>query len=182
MNNLSGLLVDSGERVKCDTGSVRERYMGKGRCDLLPIDVIKDIVSCNRKTFKNGPKWIVINDLLEYCSTLNSTLLLKDIEIISGLICERDENYGSREDNFANALLVVSRHFELGLTKYPERNWEKGMPVKWYIDSAIRHMLKCISNWEDEPHLDACLWNIMCAYQTAKWYPKMLDDFVIIEK
>ena len=49
------------------------------------------------------------------------------------------------------------------------------MPVKIYIDSAVRHYLKFLRGDEDEPHDRAFCWNIMCAIWTCKHKPELND-------
>lgn len=63
------------------------------------------------------------------------------------------------------AILRLSKHFEGGAEKYGERNWEKGIPINSFIDSALRHMLKYMAGHEDEDHLVAVAWNVMCAME-----------------
>jgi hypothetical protein len=58
--------------------------------------------------------------------------------------------------------LEVAKHFEEGAKKYGENNWQKGIPVHCYIDSAVRHYLKWLRGDKDEPHDRAFVWNIMC--------------------
>jgi hypothetical protein len=65
-------------------------------------------------------------------------------------------------------VLELAVHFEDGCQKYGERNWEKGMPVKRYLDSGIRHYLKWLRGDEDEPHDRAFVWNMVCAIWTLK--------------
>ena len=59
-------------------------------------------------------------------------------------------------------LLEVAKHFEEGAKKYGENNWQKGIPPKCYIDSAVRHYLKWLRGDKDEPHDRAFVWNLMC--------------------
>lgn len=59
-------------------------------------------------------------------------------------------------------ILEVAKHFEEGAKKYGEHNWQKGIPVKCYIDSAIRHYLKWHRGDQDEPHDRAFVWNLLC--------------------
>ncbi len=66
-------------------------------------------------------------------------------------------------------LRALAIHFEKGCDKYGPRNWEKGIPVARYMDSAIRHLFQFIDGQEDENHLIAALWNVACAYQTILW-------------
>ena len=79
------------------------------------------------------------------------------------------------------AITIAARHFEKGCRKYGERNWEKGQPLSSYYNSAMRHLFKHWLGYDDEPHLDAYLWNAMCYVETAERIrlgilPKRLDD------
>lgn len=38
------MILDSGDRTKYDTGAVRDIKEGKGRCDLMPLDVVGDFM------------------------------------------------------------------------------------------------------------------------------------------
>ena len=73
------------------------------------------------------------------------------------------------------ALLRVARHFEAGATKYGDRNWEKGIPMHSFLDSGIRHLLKYMNGQDDEDHLAAAAWNILCALETEEKRPEMQD-------
>lgn len=53
--------------------------------------------------------------------------------------------------------------YERGAVKYGDRNWEKGQPVSRFIDSAIRHLLKARLGYDDEPHWDMAVFNILGA-------------------
>ena len=64
---------------------------------------------------------------------------------------------------------ALAIHFEKGLAKYPERNWERGVPLNSYFDSALRHITQVISGKDDENHLIAAIFNLVCAYQTILW-------------
>ena len=64
------------------------------------------------------------------------------------------------------AIWALAHHTEKGCVKYGDRNWEKGIPVKNYIDSGLRHLVEAILGLQDENHLAAALWNIACAYET----------------
>jgi hypothetical protein len=39
-----------------------------------------------------------------------------------------------------HALMRLAQLYEVGATKYAARNWEKGIPLDRFIDSAFRHM------------------------------------------
>ncbi|NIV32844.1 MAG: hypothetical protein GWN58_26380, partial [Anaerolineae bacterium] len=40
------------------------------------------------------------------------------------------------------ALWRLAVHFENGAAKYGMRNWEKGIPLHCYLDSAMRHITR----------------------------------------
>lgn len=82
-----------------------------------------------------------------------------------------------------SALLRVSRHMEdaikpdpeTGKPHYPERNWEKGLPLHTMIDSAFRHLAKYMEGWDDEDHLCAAATNLLMALWTEEHRPDMND-------
>lgn len=64
------------------------------------------------------------------------------------------------------ALLRLARHFEAGATKYEPRNWEKGIPLWCYLDSAMRHWTALMAGDRSEDHAAACVWNMVCFMET----------------
>lgn len=75
----------------------------------------------------------------------------------------------------ACALLRIARHMENSLSNYPERNWEKGLPMHSMIDSAMRHLLKYLDGQTDEDHLAAAATNLLMALWTEEKKPDMQD-------
>lgn len=81
------------------------------------------------------------------------------------------------------ALIRVSKHMEdailpdpyTGEVHYPERNWEKGLPIHTMIDSAFRHLAKYVDGWDDEDHLCAAVTNLLMAMWTEEKKPEMQD-------
>ncbi len=150
-------IKDSGERREFDTGAVRDIQEGKGRCDLMPIDVIgefsMDLVIIRIADF------MVTGDRGYFNLALAAFLQKRDWDI-------------------PTMLLETSKHFEDGARKYGEYNWQKGIPIKCYIDSAVRHYWKWLRGDKDEPHDRAFCWNILCAIWTCKHKPE-LNDYVI---
>jgi len=57
----------------------------------------------------------------------------------------------------------VNKHFETGAIKYDLRNWEKGMPVIEFLNSAQRHLDEYLEGNRSEDHLSAAEWNVHCA-------------------
>lgn len=81
------------------------------------------------------------------------------------------------------ALIRISKHMEdaikpdpeTGLPHYPERNWEKGLPLHTMIDSALRHLAKYVDGMDDEDHLCAAATNLLMALWTEEKRPDMND-------
>ena len=147
------MIKDSGNRRVYESGAVRDIQKGKGRCDLMPLDVVAGFfrAGCNDKAAR------VMNKLYEY-QISHSVVYLQDavMDFMNG-DCFPDAN---------TALLEVSKHFEEGAAKYGEHNWQKGIPESSYIDSAVRHYLKWRRGDDDERHDRAFVWNIMCLIWT----------------
>ena len=67
--------------------------------------------------------------------------------------------------SFIGLRRLALRH-EVGSLKYGDgRNWEKGMPISNFIDSALRHICDYMDGKDDEDHLAAAVWNLMCIMQ-----------------
>jgi len=57
-------------------------------------------------------------------------------------------------------LTRLAIHMERGAIKYGPRNWEQGIPLSSFYNSAIRHALAWLRGDTDEDHAAAWLWNI----------------------
>lgn len=158
-------LPDSGDRRKFNSGAVRDMAEGKGRCDLLPLDVVAELTM-------GGTHDKIIGDIHTFQDTGNYHYLIN----IFYVVVEREIF-----ENLPTLFLEVAKHFEAGCAKYGENNWQKGIPVKFYIDSAVRHYLKYLRGDADEPHDRAFCWNIMCAIWTCMHKPE-LNDYAKEEK
>lgn len=71
--------------------------------------------------------------------------------------------------------------YEKGAAARGDRNWEKGLPMHSYLDSAFRHLVQYIQGMNDEDHLAQSAWNLFGAMHTEQmieWgkLPKELDD------
>lgn len=66
----------------------------------------------------------------------------------------------------------LARHYENGAVKYGDSNWKKGIPVKTYLDSMMRHAAKATDHMTDEDHLAAVAWNAF----GAMWTIKQIED------
>ena len=153
------VIKDSGNRRQFESGAVRDMQEGKGRCDLMPLEVVYkyfEMVNAQDKVLwwissfqKNGLSLDLYNAIESFCT-----------------ICWACDP--------ATMFLDVAKHFEEGAKKYGENNWQKGIPVNCYIDSAVRHYLKWLRGDKDEPHDRAFVWNLMCCIWEADYREK--DD------
>lgn len=147
-------LKDSGMRRNFDSGAVRDIADGKGRCDLLPLDVIG-------KMF--GDETLL--NIHKYMSSGDEHYIFKAIYQFAKRV------YPTHYE----ALLELAKQYEDGAKKYDERNWEKGINLHVYIDSGIRHYLKFMRGDKDEPHDRAFLWNMYGLVWTQWHRPEMND-------
>ena len=72
-------------------------------------------------------------------------------------------------------LLRLSVHYENGAKKYGRFNYQKGIPVSSFIDSALRHIAKYLAGWDDEDHLSAAAFNVLGALEMEEMHPDMCD-------
>lgn len=147
-------LKDSGTRREFPSGAVRDINEGKGRCDLLPLDMVGEVFGDD-----------VLNNLDGYVRTGDKELLVEALKEFS------EKRYG----DLYTAILEVSKQYEEGAKKYAERNWEKGIDLHCYIDSGVRHYLKWLRGDQDEPHDRAFVWNMLGALWTQKHKPELID-------
>ena len=152
------MIHDSGNRREFDTGAVRDTQRGKGRCDLLPLDVVADVM-------EDG----IILGIYQYTQTRDEDHIVTAIDTFIG---DGFDSYETQAE-LAHWMLEVSIHFEQGASKYRERNWEAGIPLSCYVDSGVRHYLKYLRGDEDERHDRAFLWNMLCLVWTARHKPHM---------
>lgn len=157
------MILDSGNRTEFQTGAVRDMHEGKGRCDLLPLDVVCAVIG-------NCECVNVIKEIHAFQQSSNARHLKHAIVFF----CEH------RGWRITDMLLEVAKHFEEGAKKYGECNWQKGINLKCYIDSGIRHFLKWLRGDDDEQHDRAFCWNMMCALWTCMNKPE-LNDYIKTE-
>ena len=144
------MIKDSGERREFQSGAVRDIQEGKGRCDLLPLDVVS--------------KWAEsINDSSSLDKILQYINLYKNSypHYIAFIYQAMNVFCADMSWSISDALLEVSVHYEEGAKKYGEYNWQKGIPSHCYLDSGIRHLLKHYRGDTDARHDRAFIWNMI---------------------
>lgn len=153
------MVQDSGSRREFETGAVRDVQEGKGRMDLLPLDIIVKIF--------NNP----------YLEMIDKFLATKDTKNIEDAVMQFSEQYFPTPET---ALMELSIHYEEGAKKYSEYNWQKGIPCHCYIDSGLRHLMKFFRGDTDERHDRAFIWNMVGLLWTLKHKPE-LDDIHYVD-
>lgn len=156
-------ILDSGDRTEFESGAVRDMRVGKGRCDLMPLDVVTAWYYREYGDEEPNPRFGVFSFINEFTKTGSERFLFKAL------------NESNLFRNSETMFLEVAKHFEEGCIKYGENNWRKGIPAKCYIDSAIRHFLKHMRGDRDEPHDRAFCWNILCCIWTIRHHPELND-------
>lgn len=166
-------ILDSGNRREFDTGAVRDIQEGKGRCDLLPLDIIGRYLN---------------DDILDNIAHFQRTGSVDPLYEVLWKFSVHWDDGKCRESKHAmmaqyntTMLLEVAKHYEEGRNKYGARNWEKGIPVRCYIDSAVRHYLKFIRGDKDEPHDRAFVWNMLGAIWTCVHKPELCEYPIKLE-
>lgn len=146
------VIKDSGDRTEFESGAVRDMREGKGRCDLMPLEVVADLLPCVNEDFKSDHD-PMLHDIAAFKQTGDTSWLMAALFNFAIYAYNK---------SMSTMLLEVSKHYEDGAKKYGENNWQKGMPTWCYIDSAVRHYLKWLRGDRDEPHDRAFVWNLMC--------------------
>ena len=152
--NQSETILDSGNRREFETGAIRDIQEDKGRCDLLPLDVVGELI--------NSIPLILVE---KYIRTGNERCIYDAIRAFA------DEE----DKDIYTMMLEVAQHYEAGAKKYSDRNWEKGMGLHYFISSGVRHYNKHRRGDKDEFHDRAFVWNMLSCVSTQKRLPDMID-------
>lgn len=144
-------IKDSGERQEFSTGAARDIQTGKGRCDLMPLDIVSEFMAIKPE-----------KDYLSYIADFQETGNYESL--IGAAASFADKYFADRE----TAVLEYAIQLENGAIKYGPRNWQKGIPLDRYVDSGIRHYMKHLRGDNDERHDRAALWNMLCGAWTKK--------------
>jgi hypothetical protein len=146
-------ILDSGNRRHFDTGAVRDISDDKGRCDLLPLDVVA-----------GNMKDTILEAIYQFTVT-------GDVAHLYRVLNEAPHRLGFVTK--ANMYLELAKHFAEGCKKYGPDNWRKGIPACCYVDSSVRHYLKFLCGYNDEPHSRAFVWNVACCCWTCEHKPEL---------
>lgn len=177
-----------GEKAEFDGGAIRYTKTGKGRFDLIPGDVIVDLIYYAWENFYCGGSMTTsMSDIIQ-CAYQEDNV--RYYETIINLI-NWEYAYGSHgvDDNdeeckettyneftlgLCKMLKDLAIHYENGAEKYGVDNWKKGIPVTGgnrggsFTDSGLRHLNQYLLDCTDEHHCIACIWNFIGALWTLR--------------
>lgn len=169
-------MKDSGQRETFSTGAIREEREDKGRFDLVtPIGIRRVLAMPDFEWWAHTMDEHLLNviglvesyiegyrdedylalaarDLLAAIEVDESAKAAKDTTLWIGTSMKRLSPVGMRR---------VAIVYEKGARKYANRNWEKGMPMGRFLDSALRHTFQALEGKRDEDHLAHAAWNIL---------------------
>jgi hypothetical protein len=108
-------------------------------------------------------------------------------QTVTGAVRDRQQGKGRYDLITPIGLRRLALHYEHGARKYSERNWEKGMSLSWFIDSAMRHLFSYMAGDRSEDHMAAVAWNAMGFIHIEQLIrdgklPKELDDIKTTER
>ncbi len=191
-------LKDSGARQSFAGGAVRDITSGKGRYDLLATRAVTMLA--NAVADDPLDPNVELIDMWE-CGRLNLGLVFENNSRVEDAIVAMREIAGFIQVKFwrdneitptdmqlrsipTHAVFRVARIYEKGAQKYAARNWEKGINLARFLDSATRHWYQVMEGKEDEDHAAQALWNIIGWIQTKYWIincilPKSFDDMPV---
>ena len=178
-----------GDKAQFDSGAIRYTKTGKGRYDLIPNNVIAEMVGYGETMFHNRhiisvSKGNIIKDAytgspIERFKRTIFNIVLHHYS--SGDIINNDVGLPAVEatiisytNGFAAMMKDLAIHYENGAEKYGVDNWKKGIPVTGgdrggsFMDSAMRHLTQYLIGLTDEPHYISCIWNCVCGLWTIK--------------
>lgn len=137
-------ILDSGDRTQFESGAVRDMHEGKGRFDVMPLEVISKMIDPDGDT--------ILDCIADFMLKDDTRYLYDALDTFTALYHNQMETL----------LLETAVHFEQGAKKYGPDNWRKSIPVWCYIDSAVRHYMKWLRGDNNERHDRAFCWNLMC--------------------
>lgn len=158
-------------RKSFDTGAVRDTDETKGRCDLMPLNMVGLVLAGKRMYVDlSGNK---VLQKIEYIKKTSEEKREEKLFPIAAVLEFLETQEVKRHP--AEIMLDLSIHFKEGAERYGIDNWKKGIPYSSYIDSGVRHYLKHLAGMTDEKHDIAFVWNMVCLAWTIENMPQMND-------
>ena len=188
MNNDYEIKMD-GEKASFEGGAIRYTKTGKGRFDLIPGEIIVDVIDHAYYTYSAGYMTTSKADII-MCAYQNTADRYYDtiINLINWRYVEdgdviTDDNgiesvktdFNKFLNGFVAMLEELAHHYEKGAAAYGVDNWKKGIPVTGgdrggsFTDSMLRHLNQFLGKRTDENHEIACIWNAIGALYATRY-------------
>ena len=152
------MIKDSGTRTDFESGAVRDMGKGKGRFELLPLQELHHVLTATDA---------VLTHMIFVKTDIEREYTYQVLENDVNNVLMYFNAYLTDDDSY-NILLKLAVHAEEGAEKYGDLNWQKGIPLMSYFNSAMRHYCKFRAGWNDEPHEIAFIWNLAAMLWTKK--------------
>lgn len=152
-NNGVPVIKDSGKQREFGTGAIRDFAEGKGRCDLLPLEEVAELLP---------------SDTIKHLAQLS-----KEPTNVNHIYVALRSFADEIKLPLETLMIEASKQYEGGAQKYGENNWKNGMPCWVFLDCGVRHYLKWRRGDNDEPHDRAFLWNMLGLAWTIKNLPEL---------
>lgn len=156
------------QNCKCDPDNV---------CRCLPVGLVDPSSPYGTGDAPLGPATRKINEGDQF--VLEDTGAREEFDTGA----RRDQRGGKGRFDLLSPIWIrrLALLLERGALKYGDRNWEKGMPVSRYLDSALRHIYDYMEGKREEDHLVQAAWNCLSAVHVIemverKRLPDNLDD------
>lgn len=181
----------NGEKMSGTIGEVQHAYLHDIPVFLITNQELSEIpgwfLSCCSKIFQND------DDFFDFIKTYSKEVKMpKEKEWITkdsgdrkifetGAQRDRASGKGRYDLISPFAIKRLCGVYERGAEKYNSRNYEKGIPLSRFIDSAMRHLFQVIEGREDEDHISQAMWNITSYIHTEEMIkrgllPESLND------
>lgn len=87
---------------------------------------------------------------------------------LNGAVRDNSTGKGAFELISPIAIERIAIVYEKGAKQKGERNWENGIPLGRFMQSAMRHMNQYLEGKRDEDHLAMAAWNIIGLIHTEE--------------
>lgn len=134
----------------------------KAMAEWIGLDVLdaRTFTPLGETPFSNGPE--ITHQV--------GDLVIKDSgrreNFATGAVRDQKEGKGRYDLLPMHALERLAKVYEGGALKYGEENWRKGIPLRRFLDSALRHLCKFAQGQRDEDHAAMAAWNILSLIET----------------
>ncbi len=145
----------------------------------LPIDFMREMCRREAEADSRGPD--IETDAGTFVPARGGFIMRhSDTKTSFGTGAQRDTDEGKGRPSLISPVLIhrLGVHLARGAKHYGDDNWAKGMPYRRTADSMIRHIFQWLAGDQEEDHLGAIAFGVMClmTYESNKILDQKLDD------